>query len=103
MVKAGENVTGYTSTICKLVNTAQEVEEFDRSQLDLEAYARWAEDLLEGWKISADFEELGMKKVDDTVGEKTEQSSSKRVSKKDISISIVEDLYSNMVEILKAM
>lgn len=98
MVKAGENVTGYTSTICKLVNTAKEVEEFDRSELDLEAYALWAEDLLEGWKISADFEELGMKKVDDTVKEGNETV--KKTSRKGLAIEMIEDLYKQMLESL---
>lgn len=91
MVKAGENVTGYTSTTCEIVNTAQEVEDFDRSNLDLEAYALWAEDLLQGWKASADFPELNMKKVDDTVRE-TEKSKG-RVSKKDLARQILGEMY----------
>lgn len=91
IIKAGENVTGYPSTTCKIVNTAQEVEEFDRSNLDLEAYAIWAEDLLKGWKASADFPELGMKKVDDTVRE--EPKSSRRVSRKDLALEILESAY----------
>lgn len=98
MIKAGENVTGYTSTICKVVNTAQEVEEFDRSNLDLEAYALWAEDLLEGWKVSADFEELGMRKIDDTI--RQEQKSSKKVSKRSLAIEVLTDAYSSIYETL---
>ena len=35
MMKRGTTVTGYTSNICKVVNTAKEVDEFDRSELDL--------------------------------------------------------------------
>ena len=96
MVKAGENVTGYTSTTCKIVNTAQEVEDFDKSNLDLEAYALWAENLLEGWKVSADFPELGMKKIDDTIRE--EEKSSRRVSRKDLAYNMLVDAYSSVYD-----
>jgi len=74
---------------------AKEVEEFDRSELDLEAYARWAEDLLEGWKISADFDELGMKKVDDAV--KEESKTVQKTSRKGLAIEMIEDLYNQMI------
>ena len=99
MLKRGTTVTGYTSNICKVVNTAKEVEEFDRSELDLEAYALWAEDLLSGWKVSADFPALNMKKVDDFVGgSKKAASSSKKLSKKGLALQILSDLYSGMRE-----
>lgn len=94
MMKTGENVTGYTSTVCELVNTAKEVAEFDRSRLDLEAYALWAEDLLENWKASADFPELGMIKVDDSV--RKVENSAKRVSKKSLALDILSDVYANL-------
>ena len=99
MMKRGTTVTGYTSNICKVVNTAKEVDEFDRSELDLEAYALWAEDLLSGWKVSADFPALNMKKVDDFVGgSKKAASSSKKMAKKGLALQILEDLYSGMRE-----
>ena len=94
MMKTGENVTGYTSTVCELVNTAKEVADFDRSKLDLEAYALWAEDLLENWKASADFPELGMIKVDDSV--RKVENSAKRVSKKSLALDILSDVYANL-------
>lgn len=90
MVKAGENVSGYTSKTCQVVNTAKEVDEFDKNQLDLEAYALWAENLLAKWKVSANSEELAMRKIDDVVVKSMKQS---RQTKASLAKSILEDAY----------
>lgn len=87
------SLTGYTSNHGKILNTARELQEFDMSEIDVDAYVTWAENLLAGWKVSADIPEIGMKSIDDTVREK-KTASSKRPTKKQVARDIVKWLYS---------
>lgn len=65
--KPSTSLNGYPSQTGLVLNTYEELNNFDYSQIDVDAYVNWAEELLKHWKSSADVPELGMKKVDDTV------------------------------------
>lgn len=65
--KPSKKLSGYPTSIGVTLNTFEELHEFDYSQIDVDAYVMWAEELLKLWKISADIPELNMVKVDDTV------------------------------------
>ena len=71
-------LTNYTSNCGVTLNTQHELDNFNyKEHIDAEAYIRWAEDLLDNWKVTADIPELGMKKRDDTVVEKSAKSKRK--------------------------
>lgn len=73
------SLTGYTSEYGLTVNTTEELSQFDMSTLDIDAYMRWAEELLSTWKVTADIPEIGYVSRDDTVVEKVKK---RPVSKK---------------------
>ena len=60
-------ITGYTSNTAMVLNAQEELEQFDHDLLDIDAYVRWAENILSTWKVTADIPEIGLKSVDDTV------------------------------------
>lgn len=43
-----------------VVNLARELHTFDKHDLDLDMYIRWAEQILELWKVTGDIEDVGM-------------------------------------------
>lgn len=98
LMRYGEKVTGFTSQICKVLNMTDDLNNFDRQELDIEAYAKWAEDLLSGWKITCDFEEIGMKKADDTVVQTVTKA--KRLSKRDLALNAIESTYDMSLGVL---
>lgn len=84
-------ISGYTSDVGEIFNTAQSLKDFDLDKhIDLDAYFRWAEDLLDNWKVTADIPEIGLESTDDTV---VEGKKSKRVTKKDVEINILKSYY----------
>lgn len=84
-------LTNYTSNVGVVLNTAKELAEFDLdAHIDLDAYFRWAESLLDIWKVTADIPEIGLKSVDDEV---VKGNKSKRVTKKDVEIEILKSYY----------
>lgn len=89
-------MTHYTSNVGKVLNLASELEEFDYSQLDIDAYVRWSEELLSNWKATADLPEVGMSKCDDTV---IPTKVKKRVTKLDEQIEILRSYYNFSEEI----
>lgn len=86
-----EKLTGYTSNRGITLNTAKELSEFDVSTLDLDAYVKWAETLLQGWKITNDIPAIGLTKCDDTVVEKAKPKT--KVTKKSKAIDTIYSLY----------
>lgn len=86
-------LTGYPSSTGKVLNSRSDLEAFDLSEIDESAYVDWAESLLDNWKVTADLPEIGMESIDDTVVPKSE---SKRVTKADVAIAIIEEMYSNL-------
>lgn len=60
-------LTGYTSNVVDVLNMADEVKHFNKNRLDVDAYQRWAENLLQSWKVTADMPDVGMVSVDDAV------------------------------------
>lgn len=54
-------LTGFTSETGLIVNTTEDLNNIDHSNLDIQAYVDWAENLLDKWKITADIEEIGLK------------------------------------------
>lgn len=95
-IAKSKKLTNYTSNIGKVLNTHQSLLDFDKAELDVDAYVLWAENLLAGWKVSCDLPALGMKSIDDTVvvGSK----SVKKLTKKDVEISKLADIYLGMVK-----
>lgn len=84
-------LTNYTSNVGVILNTAKDLEEFNIDKhIDLDAYFRWAESLLDIWKVTADIPEIGLRSSDDTVVKGTK---SKRVTKKDVEIEILKSYY----------
>ena len=69
-------ITGYPSHWGTVLNTRSDLEEFNLDWIDRAAYVRWAELLLETWKITNNIPELGMQKMDDRVGDPGETSGS---------------------------
>lgn len=88
-------LTGYTSNTGVVLNTAESLEEFDLTKIDLEAYLRWAEQLLAGWKVTADIPEIGLVSVDDTVVEKVVK---KRITKADRALQVLDAAYQTAYE-----
>lgn len=88
--KPSSKLAGYPSTIGQSLNTYEELYNFDYSQIDVDAYVAWTEDLLKLWKISADLPELNMKKVDDTV---VPVEKKVRVTKASVAIDKLRKLY----------
>lgn len=86
----GDKLTGYPSRIGRSLNTADELESLDLNDLDLDAYIAWAEDLLSGWKITADIPDVGMISIDDTV---VENKSKKRMTKAETQIEMLKNIY----------
>lgn len=84
-------LSGYTSDNGAILNTAQSLIDFDMENLDLNAYLRWSEQLLAGWKITADIPEIGLTDQDDTVV--PGQGGSKRITKKERAAMMIERLY----------
>ena len=87
------SLTGYKSDKGEALNTRKSLQDFDMSKLDLKAYTDWAEDLLSGWKVTADIPEIGLKACDDTV---VPRSASSRVSggvKRARALAILEKMY----------
>lgn len=65
--RKSDKLKGYQTSIGQVLNTYEELFNFDYSQIDVDAYVMWTEDLLKHWKKSADVPEIDMKLVDDTV------------------------------------
>ena len=57
------------------------------NELDIDAYVRWTEQLLEKWKVTANLEEVGLVECDDTVIPKQIKSRSTKKSR------AIEDIY----------
>lgn len=84
-------ITDYTSDVGEIFNTAQSLKDFDIDQhIDLDAYFRWAENLLDNWKVTANIPEISLQSHDDTV---VEGKKTKRTTKKDIEIDILKSYY----------
>ena len=65
-------LTNYTSNCGVTLNTQKALNEFDfKAHIDVDAYVRWAEELLDNWKVTADIPELNFKSREDTVVEKS--------------------------------
>ena len=88
--KDSENVTHYPSRTGVILNTAQELREFDMNELDIDAYVRWAEQLLKQWKVTANLDEVGLMECDDTVIPKEVKV---RTTKKSRAIEDIYELY----------
>lgn len=93
--KPSSRPTGYTSIVGKTLNLRQDLIDFDPSELDLNAYIEWAEDLLSSWKSSADVPIVNMKSIDDTVREKVKSS---RVSKKSQALSLLTSIFTESTQ-----
>lgn len=91
MWKPSSKIANYPATIGQTLNTAAELEAFNYSLIDVDAYTDWAEQLLKPWKATADVPEIGLKKIDDTVV-KTE-AKPLRLSKKATEYARIEQLY----------
>lgn len=65
--KPSSKVTNYPVLVGTTLNTAESLENFDYSTINVDAYVRMAEEQLKLWKKTADVPELNMKKIDDTV------------------------------------
>ena len=94
--KPSKKLTGYPSNVAAVLNTRQALEDFDIEQLDLEAYAKWAESILESWKVSADIPALNMVSIDDSVSKLKKRA---RLSKKDVAIEQLKQFYNSAVTI----
>ena len=71
-------LTNYTSNCGVTLNTQKALNEFDfKSHIDVDAYVRWAEELLDNWKVTADIPELNMQSREDTVVEKSNKGKRK--------------------------
>lgn len=88
-------LTNYPSNIGTVVNTAEELENFDYSKLDIDAYLKWAEDLLSKWKVTADIPEIGLKSYNDEVIPSEKKI---RVTKKDKEIETLKEFYNSALE-----
>lgn len=87
-------LTGYPSTTGRVLNSKAELDAFDLSQVDEDAYTDWAEQLLAGWKITADLPEIGMASVDDTVL----PGAAPRMTKASAAMAVIEDIYTALSE-----
>lgn len=85
------SLTNYTSNYGRVLNSVEELNSFSLEDLDLDAYVRWSENLLDGWKKTADFPDIGLTARDDTVVVK--KTGKKRVTKKQRAIDLVHWLY----------
>ena len=84
-------ITNYTSNQGVLLNTAKDLNHFDfKKHLDLNAYIRWAENLISNWKVTADIPEINLISTDDTVNIVKKQ---KRKTKKDTEIEALMEIY----------
>lgn len=83
-------IPGYTADKVQLLNNEADLANFDMSTLDLNAYLAWSEQLLQGWKITADIPDLNMTQCDDTVIAKSTHT---RLTKKDIELQKIRSLY----------
>ena len=84
-------ITNYTSNQGVLLNTAKDLNLFNfKKHLDINAYIRWSENLLNNWKVTADIPEIGLKSIDDTVNVVKKK---KRKTKKDTEIETLMEIY----------
>lgn len=93
-----ETVSGYPLDINRgeVLNTAKELRDFDKSKLNIDAYVRWAENLLKNWKVTCDIPDLGLVHHDDTV---IPTVRAVRVTKLDRELEKIHDLYKNLMSL----
>lgn len=63
-----------------LIQSRKDYLDFDLSRIDVDFYVRWAEQILNRWKVTADLPDLGMVSLDDTV---IPERSSRKLTKSD--------------------
>ena len=90
-------LTNYTSDTGVLVNREADLENFDYSKIDVDAYTLWAAQLLDGWKVTGDIPELHVKQADDTVIAK---KTHKRQTKKAVAANMLESIMTQQLELL---
>ena len=90
-------LTNYTSDTGVLVNREADLENFDYSKIDVDAYTLWAAQLLDGWKVTGDIPELHVKQADDTVIAK---KTHKRQTKKAVAADMLESIMTQQLELL---
>lgn len=83
-------ITGYTSNIGEVLNTAEELRNFDHSNLDIDAYVRWAENILDNWKVTGDIPQIGLEQCDDKV---VKVAKKVRVTRKSQEIDVIRRMY----------
>ena len=92
-------LTNYTSDTGILCNREADLDNFDYDNIDIDAYTTWAAQLLDGWKITGDIPELGVKQADDTVIEKKTRA---RQTKKSIAQGLLKSIMTQQLEVLFA-
>ena len=92
-------LTNYTSNTGVLVNREADLENFDYSTIDVDAYTLWAAQLLDGWKVTGDIHELGVKRADDTVLVK---KVNKRQTKADVATEMLTSIMTQQFSLLFA-
>lgn len=95
--KSGK-LPGYPSTTGRLLNSHNDLEDFDLSDIDQDAYVSWAETFLSKWKVTVDLPEIGMQSLDDTVVPK---SSKQRATKAGAAVALIEEIYDEMIGVNK--
>lgn len=80
-----------------LLNGAAELESFDLSNLDMDAYLRWAESILATWKIGARLKDDGVLEMLDLI-EPEIRGHKRRTTKADIARGMVTELYDRLYE-----
>lgn len=91
-----DSIAGYPNG-CKVtaLNSAKSLEEFNMDRLDVDAYIKWAEQLLASWKVTANIPAIGMALFNDTSLQKA--AGTGRITKRDRAIHLLEQLYMSYV------
>ena len=92
-------LTNYTSDTGIRCNREADLDNLDYDNIDIDAYTTWAAQLLDGWKITGDIPELGVKQADDTVIEKKTKV---RQTKKSIAQGLLKSIMTQQLEVLFA-
>lgn len=84
-------MTHFTSDVGRNLPLEDNLRYFDKTELDIEAYLRWSENILDTWKVTNDLPQLNIEKLDDTVVK--EDTQAKKLTKYEQGVQMIYEMY----------
>lgn len=77
-------ITHFTSVIGESLPYTEDLDNFNKEDIDIDAYLKWAENILDTWKVTNDIPQLNIKKLNDVVIEESKEQARKTKREKEI-------------------